>query len=210
MVLLVERDGCVATLLILVDSLVYMREADGRRWDSSLSLVDGIYKVTGVRATLLAVGGASFTGSFSKNYRTMLDYVIKHKAGVWAYTHLLVVSMGNDTYPHLRPFIPMESFAAYARNRFQTIGLVYGGSAESWHYTRAKALNYTRRVRQVLQFLYVRSAFDFLSDGASELCFDWECIADSIGHLRVAAFSTLESAIIDWVVRVSGMRRSSL
>ena len=80
MVLLVERDGGVATLLILVDSLVYMRGSDGRRWDSSQSLVDGIYKATGVIATIVAVGGASFTGPSPKNYRTMLDYATQHKA----------------------------------------------------------------------------------------------------------------------------------
>ena len=201
--------------VVLVDSMVFLR-SKYTYFNCLQRMVDNIYDVTGVAVSAVARGGASFCGQVT--YEEMLVFIHYKYHMEWPYKFLLVISMGNDIYvkgpdddgTKKIPYeladsagIGIRDFMWSARNLFDCIGLVFGGSSDVWQYSGKKGYVYDRLVDEVLKssikygFQY---GLDYVSSGTSELdTLSKEDIVDSIGHIHVLAYPKLETAVVSWI-----------
>ena len=203
--------------MVLVDSIVFLRSETGdNKFKWLQRIVDKIYDVTGLAVSAVALGGASFSGKLT--YQEMLRYVFEQYKFEWTFKFLFVISMGNDIYvkgpdSDGNTKIPYEladcaemgirDFLRVARNQFDVIGLVFGGSSYVWQYSGEKGHVYDRLVDYVLwssikhRFQY---GLDYVSSGARELgTLSKDDIVDSIGHLHARAYPKLETAVVSWI-----------
>ena len=196
--------------VVLVDFLVFLRSSKLSADINCLQrIVDKIYDVCGVAVSAVGLVAASFTGDYQ--YEEMLQYVFEQNHKV-AYNFLLVISMGNDIYPNSVPTITsmyglvqravsgIRDFLVRARNQFDVIGLVFGGSAEVWQYQGEMGVLYDLLVDDVLNHLNFEDELTYLSSGKDELeMFALKyALVDSIGHFNVLAYPLLEKVLLSW------------